>query len=542
MFKNYLCRYQPRTTGSSTSATSITGMAETHTISNSYMAYIKNQPYQYPPDNGAYTTASSYNTGYHIIPNFLWRHFVTPKQWYEMQIKYEAYHVESCKATVFNMIPLTTQLAIQGTNIFTSFNNTVYCIGYTDDLYETSWVDWAADQVLNTYVPNLAWKEGQRCQISGTTKARNELPVYLWNLPHTRTTTERTWGFWDDTNCGQGVWPAGRDTTYWPSGVFWDPLNRPDHIQELRPGKNAISYRWECHPCDEHIWYNLDQLASWYPWTPTGPYHHNRPFNYKLSSQNDPDELASRFQQNPWVNDYTIPNLATCPLVASTWWWKEMQNNIAQEPHDMAEAKTDMLAAGTEYEQYKYPPTQWFLKIVPIFDTNGTLIEITANVSIQVTLTLKCKPRRSAIYAPTWGPMAYLNTHSARTMNMNFIPSFVRYRTGGARRGWQNLMSNLNSHWSQTGHPRQDPYMQEKVGSGTGIACTFTTLTTTTAKTSQAIPMEEVTYSDEQLSKLMRPKAPAVAKRRVERVREREPNLPINDPIFQPTSIADTQL
>lgn len=529
-------------------------MAETHSFSNVYCVYLKNMPYIYPKDNTPdQFTSNKINTGWHVIPNMLWKHFVTPRQWYEFQMKYQAYHVESMTCTIFNMIPMTTQLAIQNTSVFTAFNNTVYAWGYTDDQYETSWESWASTENgtnnLQTYCPNLAWKEG--LNYTTGTESRNKMntwPIYLWRVPHVLTTSKQTWGNTHIPNAGEGVWTCGNSGNCWPSGVFWDPLNKPDHLQELRPGKNAIRFSWQCHPTDENIWFNMDQIVSWWPWTASGPYSVNtRPGQVKLTADCDPELLATFGQtglrtvgdlsstDDKWVHDYTVPNWNALPVVPTAWWWKEMQSMLAEQ---FSIDKIDLWFSGTEYEQYHYPPHQWFTKIVPIFDSNGTHIEVQAQCSVKVTLTVKAKPRKSAIYAPTWGPISWRNVYSAQTSCLNFQPSMVRYRTAGARRTWQNIAQKDGDDWTKTGHPREDPYMNPTtlnatVPEGTGPGHT---LSVATAK----MPSTEFTQPD--TKRPISHTIPIAPKRRVQReTTQLEPNLPINDLTFFP-HLTDTQL
>lgn len=293
-------------------------MADNVTLSTSYMAYIGNTPYSYPGNDKSSTDNInlSYNTGWHIIPSILFKHFCTPRAWAEFNINYEAYHVEGYKITLFNMIPMTTQLAIQGTNVFTAFNNTIYALGFQDDVYETPYHNWLQSNDDETHANNLLYKEGLIAKYESSNKIRYTWPIYQWAIPRTRTTTDETWAFTSLSGAGEGVFPSKGK----PTGILWDPMNEPSKLMEFRPGKNAISYSWNCHPCDEHVWFNLDQQASWWPWGATGPYNgRKRPGTITLYHQDDPDQLASQWQTTPSTNDYTIPNLGWQPIVPMAW-------------------------------------------------------------------------------------------------------------------------------------------------------------------------------------------------------------------------------
>lgn len=465
---------------------------DTFSITNSYVAYIRNMPYIYPNDNVRTmgdSTPNLYNTGWHILPTMLWKHFVTPKQWMELLIKAEAYHVDSISTTLFNMVPMTTQLAIQGTNVFTAFNNTIYAMGYTDELYETSWQNWFPQDAFNLQ-HSLLYKEGLVCVPNGTEKKRNMLPEYSWRIPNPRGCGNNTYNCFYDAGTGgwSAVYPSGSTETNTsnfdgrPTGVLWDPMNRPDKLMELRPGKNAISFSWSCHPTDDSKWFNLDMIAQWYPYTPEGPYNvaRPRPGQYHYTTEQDPDRVASRWERATPINDYTMPNYADLPVVPMAWWWQEMKESISP-----ANLKTgwqlqymDLFFTGTEREQYMYGPYQHFVKIIPIFDSAGTHIECSALIGVKQTLNLKIKQRRSALFAPTWGPFNWYNTYSAKTSDLNFTGAWIRYRTAGMRRTWQNLGDSNNA----VAHPRETPFNVSTTNSaGTGQDGTRTTVTYTMA-------------------------------------------------------------
>ena len=76
-------------------------------------------------------------TGWQYIPNQRMDDWLLPYQWYRLTTSGRAWKVKSCKATVQNMIPITEQVAIQGNASFSSFNNTIYALGFNDTLYDS---------------------------------------------------------------------------------------------------------------------------------------------------------------------------------------------------------------------------------------------------------------------------------------------------------------------------------------------------------------------------------------------------------------------
>lgn len=296
---------------------------------------------------------------------------------------------------------------------------------------------------------------------------RYTLPPYYWKRTNARTVDdERCWG---QGVSGQGVWTgyqSGFNNIPVPGAVEWDPFNRPDKILELRAGKNAIDYSWKCHEADSHKWVNIDQLVHWTPWTPDGPYQGGgRPKTQTLFAQNDPDKLStyglSQYHNSSgstegWYWDYTCPNWANMPIVPMAWFWKEMQQSIVLNAWPGAD-KPDFTCAGTEHEQYLYGPTQWFIKGIPLLGEDNRLISTSTMVAIKISLHLHAKIRESAIYAPTWGPFAWKQLYAHTKGNYIFQNSYVRYRTGGARRTWQNLDGESGTD-AQKRHPRDPPY------------------------------------------------------------------------------------
>lgn len=440
-------------------------MADDITFSHVYGAYIENRPYRYPDQHNWALTTHTFDTGWQIIPNILWRHYATPKDLAELEINYEAYSIKGGKATLFNPIPMTSQMSFQRNSIFTAFNNCMYILGTSDPYYETNWFNFYSD--LSAHSPSLFYKEGVRLKASDSASAtmtRYLLPRFTYNTPNGRPTFEST--FANMVDGGQGCYPSTRIA----SGVIWDPMNDPDSIMELRPGKNSMSFTWECADCDKDKWFNIDQSAWWYPYAHNNPFGVQMPGQYQVSMEQDPDRLQSQFQFTNTNRDYTMQNLMNCPVLPMSWWWKEMSESIIQN-HANADQNKPVQEAflqypGTERELCQYPPMQWFCKGVPIFDEQNELILTQYFTSVKIELFLKGKKRRSKIYAPTWGPMNQ-SIYTSKEIWHKWFGSYIRYRTGGQRRTWLNQqgegVADPDGDGDQTatpdyGRPRETPY------------------------------------------------------------------------------------
>lgn len=451
-------------------------MADSVTLGNNFMVYWNNSPYVYgTPYFNQSNNLLNVNTGWHVLPTMLWKHFLNPKQWYELMINYEAYHVDGFTATLYNPIPITQNLAIQATSTFNAFNNTIYTLGSQDNLYETSYHNWWTDPIWKDFY--VAFKEGIVKRGSSGEARRLVLPTYLWQTPCHDNYDAYTWS-WDpvppEYPSAASVWPhteTGQNLAQ-PTGCYWDPLNDPDSILELRPGKNSMTFNWSAHPCDENIWYNLDVLARYLPYVPEGPWADQTSTSgnqSRLGPQGsyipNPD-MSDPFPQTSYTSGggdttrpdpqykarylgYDMPNLLEMPIVPISWFWIEMNKNMIET---QTPTKPQLGWPGTEYASYKYPPTQCFVKGIPLYDENNTLIATSTQGVLRVNLHLKCKKRRSRYYAPTWGPMSWQMTS---TLQGAFVLPAVRYRTGGARRCWQTPVASTPS---TTQAARWDPY------------------------------------------------------------------------------------
>lgn len=208
-------------------------MAEDVTYTNTYMIYWQNKPYIYPNNNNTNTNPQTMsiapiNTGWHVIPTILWKHFTTPKQWCNLMINYEAYTVKGYTVTVYNPIPMTQQLAIQGTTAFTAFNNTIYTLGAQDDIYETGYHNWYSAKDTGDFRDfNVAFKEGQFKDMSTNQWKKTIFPIYTWTTPNPRQNSDSTYGYLVGKD-SYTTWPRLHDQAIIPNGIFWDPLTDPD--------------------------------------------------------------------------------------------------------------------------------------------------------------------------------------------------------------------------------------------------------------------------------------------------------------------------
>lgn len=452
-------------------------MSKTIAFDNVYMSYIENKAYEYPSINAEHTIQGSnvndtlINTGWHIIPNFLWRHCVTPRQWDGLIRECEAYKIKSVKCVVYNPIPITTNISLQRTSLFSAFNNCTYALTYTDDCYETDWYPWLSvpleSQLHLSQREGLTWIGPQTTGNSDNYRCkRYQWPIYQWRKPNMRTIFPDVWSQGKQGQAGVHDVQTGAvqdDKLVVPNGVFWDPFNLPDKIGELRAGKNSISFSWNVSAVDEDKWFNTDVMAAYSVWGPDGPYCGvGRPGTIKETTAMDPQVattygLAYKVSADNSTNtsnaldynDYTIPCYTNQPLMPTKWFWKELQESIVDWLPGPLEGnftsnqpwwwRINQHWAGTEKEAAHYPPNQWFIKGIPLYDVSDQHIRTSTQVSAKITLIIEGKTRRSAYYCPTYGPISGQQLYYQSNDRNIFQPAAIRYRTGGMRRTWQNI-------------------------------------------------------------------------------------------------------
>lgn len=451
--------------------------------------YLENRPYEYPSVSAGVNQLidvtspkhATVVTGWHIMPNFLYRHVCRPSQWAEIQIQSEEFRPIGVDYTIYNPIPITSNLSLQRTNTFSAFNNCVYSMMYEDDCYETSWFPWTfVDPEKDV---NLFQREGIIFSGNDQNQSENNKhpayttkkyipPIYTWRRPNMRTEQPQVWG--------QGKQQAGvidvtdgSSVSYLPNGIFWDPLVRGDKIGELRAGKNAYSWSFT-HP-DPH-WHNTDQLAQYATWTVPGPYCGvGRPWTYQRTNAMDPDRamtfgMAYEDKTNdnsgsalPPYDDYTIPNMAYMPIWCPNWFWKEIETNIIDWQDNNAtkpSKKPDKYWGGTEFNAYKTTIPQWFAKGIPLFDENDGRIKTLTQVSVTVKFRLQIKKRRTAYNSAIWGPISGEQLYTATPYKLIMQPNCIRYRTHGTRMSWQNINTPTDAQYATSAKqwPREDNY------------------------------------------------------------------------------------
>nr|UNY47992.1 MAG: capsid protein [Chaphamaparvovirus sp.]UNY48114.1 MAG: capsid protein [Chaphamaparvovirus sp.] len=473
-------------------------MTETIKFQNVYMTYIDNNPYQYPSIEvanmiqGTIYDAIEVNTGWHIIPNFLWRQCIIPRQWDSLVRNCEAYCVKGIKGTIFNPIPITHNISLQRTSLFSAFNNCTYAMTYTDDKYETDWFPWNTlerkKQLHLSQREGLVWT-GTQTDAQHHTPTRYQWPIYSWRKPYCRNLFDDNWS---QGKSGQaGVYDTDATTSLAdshqaiPNGVFWDPFNCADEIGELRAGKNSIEFSWAPADCDANKFFNLDWLAAYSTWTVDGPFQgEGRPWTLYKTIDMDPGNFAtyglamSQSQSNTGsqpkkYQDYTVPNMFNMPIMPTTQFWIEIKNSIVDWYGESSQQqsgtmtwfkKPDKYWSGTEYEACTYPPQQWFCKGIPIYDAGNNPIKTTTQVSFRIEITLEGRKRRSAYFAPTYGPTSGDQLYYQHNSKGIFQPACIRYRTGGRRRAWQNMNTpqafgnNTENKNNLDRYPRQDCY------------------------------------------------------------------------------------
>lgn len=275
---------------------------------------------------------NSQETGWHFIPNQIYSNWLTPRQWFDLITNHDKFRLVSCEATVQNEIPLTDNLAIGQDTTFMTFNNTIYGLGYTDKHYETAPVESVFD---------LTMREGIIVDdATGNITGKTTLPLY--NHPLCKKASE------------------GQPNTY--AYYAWDPFIHANQLMELRPGKNAIQFKWEAHSSDADKWYSTAEY-------------------YGLQINNDTSNVPKRStNQLNFINTWMAPG------------------QLMKEDPRTIDFKNKV--ANIYKWHWNYPITNWFLKMIPLVDTKNNLLKHQGNIVIHRKIRFEVTPRTNTTNYP----------------------------------------------------------------------------------------------------------------------------------------------
>lgn len=282
------------------------------------------------------------HTGWHFIPNTRFDNWLTPRQYYDLMNNHSKFRVHRVELILQNMIPLTDNLAINQETTFMSFNNTIYALGYTDKHYETIQIDEKVD---------LLWREGVRYKQASYSAApiisgKQYLPLYAHPLPMEKVP--------DSTG-------TLRET---PLAIYsWDPLVHSSSLMELRPGKNAITFSWSRHPEDDSKWFSTIQ-------------------NYWVTNAEDRS-------QKP-IYTYADYDFRRRWITPGGLFKVDPRNGIFENKRTMV----------TQDQIWKYPMTNFFVKMMPIVGTKNQLLQHEAQVVLTRKIYFDVQPRIGAINFP----------------------------------------------------------------------------------------------------------------------------------------------
>lgn len=286
-----------------------------------YLANAVNKMYYFAND-----TKEEFNyqvTGWHFIPNQNYSNWMNQRQWFDLVTNHSSFRLVSCEATVQNMIPLTDNLAIGQDTTFMTFNNTIYALGYTDKHYETFPVESGLD---------IKYREGIIINpVDGTTTNKFALPLY--NHPLYK---------YNQTEC-------------W-SVYAWDPFVHPSSLMELRPGKNAITFKWEANPSDKDKFVSTANI-------------------YGLNVRSDNTNKANRH-----ISTWNIADM-----------WMTPGQKMKGFPNVIDYNNKQIQIINQEI--WNHPINNWFIKMVPIVDSKNNLLKHEAQVVVVRKITFEVQPR-----------------------------------------------------------------------------------------------------------------------------------------------------
>lgn len=326
------------------------------TVSQIRYAYIKNDPNTYRVKKDA-TSGRACATGWHYIPANRLHYYFTPAKWQEIQRTCQTLTVKSITVKVSNMIPITTNVAINQNTTFSAFNNTIYALAYDDKDYVTR--PTLPEPLEGKSWLNLWQREGVFTGDDGTLSSTFQLPQYIhYNAEFSNVD-------------GQAI-----DSAL----THWDPLSDAMNIMELRPGKNAVEFHWQNERAGPTM-----RLA--------GATFHGGPFTKTVShpQPNDVDEVSWQNYNVSIADSFKMPISERGGMaqkqIRSNW------NSLNQEQQNWRSSpsfrpKCDPM---NFLETFNIrddvidpkPLPNWFIKMIPLFDKDHNVIRAEANILIQ---------------------------------------------------------------------------------------------------------------------------------------------------------------
>lgn len=309
-------------------------------------------------------------TGWQRIPNNRLFHYLDPKEWQKIVYTSKAFRVKSLSVKVMNMIPITTNVALNQNATLTTFNNTIYAMAYDDKTLTSRWQ--LDDEEEHVSYKNLWTREGIKVKADGTVDGKMFLPPYS----HKQVCRG---------DCS-----------------FWDPLSDATNIKELRPGKNAVEFHWENkRPGPTLKFYGSGQHTG--PYTATTP-----PFQ-----TNDLDSVFSTGTKAP--PDATYQTMISEGGSKIQHWTRSNYTSLGRDqasnwrnPANQREDDDPLGFIETHNVRHDIddpdPLPNWFMKLVPLFDDSNALISGEAQVLIQWTMEYETTPRVNLLthVVPDW--------------------------------------------------------------------------------------------------------------------------------------------
>lgn len=149
------------------------------------------------------------------------------------------------------------------------------------------------------------------------------------------------------------------DGTLYQKGYGWDPFIHPSSLMELRPGKNAIKFSWSADPVDSDKWYStsIQNLTVQSSSLVTDKHLQNTDYRTQIIT---PGQLQKEDPRNDFKRNEIL-------LYHKLW---------------------------------RYPINNWFIKMVPILNSNNALLKHEAQVVLVRKFTFEVTPRTNTTNFP----------------------------------------------------------------------------------------------------------------------------------------------